>query len=97
MKNIWILNLDLPDDVVDAYNADRLLLFVGDDCSLGLDPDVPASLGQEAVLAGLALPLREYCKRRYELGLDARKYLSSINMGELEKLNGIQRMNVWKE
>lgn len=63
-----ILYLDLPDDVVDAYDADRLLLLVGDDCGLGLNPGVSASLGQETVMAGLALPLREYCKKRNLLG-----------------------------
>lgn len=52
---IPFLNLILPDDVVDANHADRLLLFVGDDSGLGLDPSVAAGLRKEAILPSLAL------------------------------------------
>lgn len=54
MRSLF-LNLILPDDIVDAYDADRLLLFVGDDSGLGLDPGVAAGLGKEAILPSLAL------------------------------------------
>ena len=58
------LYLVLPDDVVHADHADRLLLLVGDDSGLSLDPGVTASLGEEAVAPCLALPLREYCNKK---------------------------------
>lgn len=77
-----ILNLDLPDDIVDADDADGLLLLVGDDGGLGLDPGVPASLGEEAVSACLALPLREHWNKKV--------YLSKcevINDASYEKVN----------
>lgn len=57
------LTLSLPYDVIDANDTDRLLLFVGDNCGLGLDPGVAAGLSEEAVLAGFALSLREHCRK----------------------------------
>lgn len=56
--------LVLPYDVVEADDADWLLLLVGDDGGLGLNPGVPPGLGQEAVLASLALPFGEHCNKR---------------------------------
>lgn len=57
------LNLDLPDDVIDANNTDRFLLLVVDDGGLGLYPDIPARFGEETILPCFALSFGEHCNK----------------------------------
>lgn len=59
-KLLKSFKLVLPYNVVDADDAYGLLLLVGDDGGLGLNPGIAPGLGEEAILACLALSFGEH-------------------------------------